>query len=275
VLGKDVDKAPAAVKEEEAKPKPPSAAKAAKKAAAAKAAAPGVEAAAPAAAAAGAAPPVRTGPANRTSDLPLLLPDRLLTNRFICEAEEAADGGRADLAGDAGVVGRVSAGPAPQGAPPGAPRVARLDLKGRLYRISTLPCTTTLLYVAVGPAEARVEALSTSYLRLDAEAGPDGAGGDGESSGEAGAAAGRGVFDDDGGDEWAPEGGWGAAGGADAQPKKKGGGGKAKAGGGGGGGGGAGAKKKNPYAGGGGGAVKKPARAKARGGAKKGVRARK
>lgn len=113
-----------------------------------------------------------TGP---SGVIPLLLPDRLPPGKLIVELEDAGEGGRADLAGDAGVVGRLLA--------PGD--ALTLDLKGVLYRATLVPTACTLAVVAVTGDSAKVETLARSYARLDADA----AAADDDD--------GRGLFDDD------------------------------------------------------------------------------
>ena len=127
-----------------------------------------------------------------------------------------------DLAGDAGVVGRLLvAGPSRQrkGAakgPGGATgdgggggdesqkgeHEVRFDLKGRLYRATLVASSSTLAVVNVQADAARVEAVARCFVRLDPEAAPGDEDGDG---GEAGDRGGSGIgfeFDDDE-DPWA------------------------------------------------------------------------
>lgn len=120
-----------------------------------------------------------TGPAG---EIPLLIPDRLPPGKLIVELEDAGEGGRADLAGDAGVVGRLLAGAG--AAPSGAPALT-LDLKGVLYRATLVPTACTLAVVAVTGESAKIETVARSFARLEADAAAD-ADDDG-----------RGLFDDD------------------------------------------------------------------------------
>ena len=158
---------------------------------------------------------------NHSTGIPLFVPDRLPASRFLVELEDAVEGGRMDLAGDAGVVGRLLvAGPQPKkkgnnGASGGgeseqqAPRATepevRFDLKGRLYRATIVPSSSTLAVVNVQQDAARVEAVSRCFIKLDPETAPGDDGDDGW-GGEAGDRGGTGVggfeFDDDE-DPWA------------------------------------------------------------------------
>lgn len=99
-------------------------------------------------------------------ELPLILPDRLPPAKLIVELEDGGDGGRTDLTGDAGVVGRVLVDASADGG--GA---VRLDLKGTLYAATLVPCVGTLAVVNVTGDAARVEAVARSFAVLTPEAG--------------------------------------------------------------------------------------------------------
>lgn len=121
-------------------------------------------------------------------ELPLVLPDRLPPSKLIVELEDGGTGGRTDLTGDAGVVGRVLVDSSADGG--GA---VRLDLKGTLYASTLVPCIGTLVVVNVTGDAARVEAVARSYCVLTPESG----GGDDDGRGDLFA----GDDDDDGGYE--------------------------------------------------------------------------
>ena len=182
-----------------------------------------------------------------------------------------------DLAGDAGVVGRLLvAGPSQKRkkgglsndgeesqktvndalAPPiRAEHEVRFDLKGRLYRATIVPSSSTLLVVNVQADAARLEAASRCFVKLDPEVAP---GDEGEEDGEAGDRGGSGIgfeFDDDE-DPWSMN-----------VPKANAGGGEGEEGKAGGAAGAAGKKRKKKatsslYGGGGGGGGKPKAKAK-------------
>ena len=121
-------------------------------------------------------------------ELPLVLPDRFPPSKLIVELEDGGTGGRTDLTGDAGVVGRVLVDSSGDGG--GA---VRFDLKGTLYAATFVPCVGTLAVVNVTGDAARVEAVARSFCVLTPEVG----GGDDDGRGDLFA----GDDDDDGGYE--------------------------------------------------------------------------
>ncbi|KAL6782438.1 hypothetical protein ACKKBG_A06785 [Auxenochlorella protothecoides x Auxenochlorella symbiontica] len=96
--------------------------------------------------------------------LPLLLPDRPPTNKFLLELGPVK--GRAgnlratDLSGDSGAIGRLNAvGPKDE------PRL-QIDLKGVLYDAGVVACPMTLAVLNVGSADARLECLFQECIQM-------------------------------------------------------------------------------------------------------------
>ncbi|KAK9806627.1 hypothetical protein WJX73_001806 [Symbiochloris irregularis] len=107
--------------------------------------------------------------------VPIVLPEKLATNKYIVELEPTGDGAD-DLTGDAGAVGRVLV------AGKGEEAELRLDLKGVVYAAALVPSACTLAVVNISGTEARVEAMASQFLQLTRERDAAGGstGGDGD-----------------------------------------------------------------------------------------------
>lgn len=123
-------------------------------------------------------PAATAGPASsQTATLPLVLPEKLAASRVLLELEprsDSAPGGSAatDFSGDSGAIGRWTAVPRDAAGRDGGDAdglshaVARVDLKGVLYRACAVPCPMSIAIVSLVPGEARVDALFSQVIQL-------------------------------------------------------------------------------------------------------------
>eukprot|EP00898_Chlorokybus_atmophyticus_P005337 jgi/Chlat1/5804/Chrsp4S06170 len=99
------------------------------------------------------------------SSMPLFLSEKLSRAKVLVEVD--GDSAAADLSGDAGAVGRLRVGNASD------PDTLIFDLKGVIYRGDIVP-SMALCVVNIGAAEAKIESVTTDFLRLTEQEGLQG-----------------------------------------------------------------------------------------------------